>query len=770
MAIANPLDCTTYAKDSTGEALPSQAAAAANEIIFSGDMSTNNNGNVVGPPTDGTESYVGRLVHLDKDGTKDQVRYIIAETGTGPVTCTVNEDWDSQPASGDAYAIPYGPTDMDSKGNAFKELLKRVTDWAAAAIIEVSSGGGFALLDGHSIETTDNGSTTQADIIVYSGGTLYVGFISGGKPVSGGYIVPTPSVDGEFAFDIQSGADAFLYDFFMSAVKNNLSKYNGTVIMRRAKIFKCSYSMDMTGVIEVYDSIIQGLDTSNDYIIVDGSTDIQELVLVAINGLQSPDDSSPDTITLKNTSFVNMTKYIRVYDEKKWKVVNPVWTVDIDSWDNIDFSGVATPNDEYVQELFSFDTLITTPAGAAIQTARVLIYEGTLAQNVPHYGATDSLGEYSVDILKREFTNPYMHTTTTTTSGTTPGIKPEVRGDFALHIYKHGYVPFVGALTVAEAINQPIGLSIDPAVDETTQATALSAGSGITIEKHGTGETDTRPMKALNYDQGTGSAPSVGETITQSTTGAAGVVVEYLGDATSGTLVLDGWNGTEFQDNDSYTLTGSSSSFSAKAHLTGTGSFYEEYTWEINCNSLSLQTVYDYLAAFMASDPATYSQILDIVAWGEDEQSQMLYSGASGYYTERNVNLTEGVWLRNRGGGTVAYFTADDGTPYIPAVQYAHTLTGLRPNTEVTYMQGTTEIFHVENVTASGETSYSYIYAGDVTVDILIHHECYEFIALEDVVLSNENASIPVQQRKDKNVTYLGRCTTTSTTSTTTTV
>lgn len=768
MAIANPLDCTTYAKDSTGEALPSQAGLADNEIKFTGTMATNNNSNVVGPPTDGTASYVGRLVHIRKGDADEEIRYITAETGSGPVTCTVNEDWDSNPVSGDTYFIPYGPTDMDSKGNAFKELLKRVTDWAASDQIEVSSGGGFALLDGHSIETTDNSSTTSADIIIYSGGNLYIGFLSGGKPVSGGYIVGTPAVDGEFALDLQSGSKAWLNDFFMSNVKNNKTEYNGTIIIRRCKFFKASYTMDLTGVIEIYDSIIQGLDTSNDYLICDGSTDIQELVLVGINGLRTPNDAAADTITVKNTSFVNMTKFITVYDEKKWKIVNPTWIVDIDSQDNIEFD-VATPNDEYVQELFSFDNVVTTPAGAAIQTARIHIYEGLLAANVPHYGATDSNGEYSVDILKREFTNPYMHTTTTTTSGTTPGIKPEVRGDFALHIYKHAYVPFVGALTVAAPINQPVGLTIDPAVAQTTQATALSAGSGITMTRHGTGETDTRPMKVLNYDQGTGTAPSVGETITQSTTNASGKVVEYLGDATSGTLVLEDWNGTEFQDNDSYTLTGGTSSFSAKAHLTGTGSFYEEYTWEVDCNSLSLQTVYDYLAAFMASDPDTYSQIFDIVQWGEDEQSQLVYSGASGYYTERNVNLTEGVWLHSRGAGDVDYFTADDGTQYIPAVQYAHTLTGLKPNTEVTYMQGSTEIFHVENVTASGETSYSYIYAGDVTVDILIHHECYEFIALEDVVLSNENASVPVQQRKDKNVTYLGRCTTTSTSTTSTT-
>jgi len=764
MAIANPLDCTTYAKDSTGEALPSQASAAADEIIFSNPMGTNNNGNVVGPPTDGTASYVGRLVHVRKGDADEEVRYIIAESGSGPVTCTVHEDWDVQPSSTDTYHIPYGTTDLDSKGNAFKELLKRVTDWAASDIIEVSSGGGLALLDGHSIETADNSSTTVADIIVYSGGTLYVGFLSGGKPVSGGYIVPTPAVDGEFAFDIQSGGLAYLYDFFMSCVKNNKTEFNGTVVFRRAKIFKGLYTCDMTGVIEIYDSLLQGIGTSNDYLLVDGSTDIQELNIVDCYGFTTSDDDVDDTITIKNVSFINLQRYIQVYNNKKWKVVNPTWNPDISSQNDILFSaslasttttttsGGVDAKKEYVHELFSFDTIVTTPAGAAIQTARIHIYEGTRNKNVPHYGATDSNGEWSVDILKRIFNDGGV------------GLDVKTSGDFALHIYKHAYSPFLGALTVTEAIDQPIGLTTDTGVSETTQATALSNGSGITMTRHATGETDPRPLKVLKYDQGTGSVPSAGETITQSTTGANGVVVEYLGDATSGTLVLKAWNGTEFVDNDSYTLTGSVSSFSAKADVTG---FYEEYTWLVDCDNKSLQTVYDYLAAFMASDPDTYSQIFDIVIWGEDEQSQLLYSGAAGYYTERNVNLTEGVWLAKRGSGTVEYFTADDGTQYIPAVQRTHTLTGLKPGTEVTYMEGSVEIFHVEDVGSNGETNYSYIYGGPVTVDIHIHHVCYEFIAYEDEILGNQDASIPVQQRKDANVTYA--CTTTSTTTTTTT-
>ena len=125
--------------------------------------------------------------------------------------------------------------------------------------------------------------------------------------------------------------------------------------------------------------------------------------------------------------------------------------------------------------------------------------------------------------------------------------------------------------------------------------------------------------------------------------------------------------------------------------------------------------------------------------------------------------------MHSRGGGTIAYMTADDGTQYIPPSTVTHKLTGLVANTEVTYVKVSdgSVVYHVEDVTASGETNYSYIYAGNVVVDILIHHECYEFIAIENVTLGNTNGEIPVQQRKDSNVTYLGRCFTTTTTTTT---
>lgn len=59
----------------------------------------------------------------------------------------------------------------------------------------------------------------------------------------------------------------------------------------------------------------------------------------------------------------------------------------------------------------------------------------------------------------------------------------------------------------------------------------------------------------IRYDGGTGSAPLAGETITGGTSGATAVItaVRAGSDATSGTLVLENWDSTAFQDNEALT-------------------------------------------------------------------------------------------------------------------------------------------------------------------------------------------------------------------------
>ena len=116
-------------------------------------------------------------------------------------------------------------------------------------------------------------------------------------------------------------------------------------------------------------------------------------------------------------------------------------------------------------------------------------------------------------------------------------------------------------------------------------------------------------------------------------------------------------------------MSGSVSTFNG---VTDTAGFYQEYTWEIDCNSKALSVVYDYLAAEMAGlgSPfisAIYEQLHE---WGGSDQGQAMYSSGTGYYTERSLqefgspDSYEGVWLSNRGGGTFDYFTSDAGVQF----------------------------------------------------------------------------------------------------------
>lgn len=203
---------------------------------------------------------------------------------------------------------------------------------------------------------------------------------------------------------------------------------------------------------------------------------------------------------------------------------------------------------------------------------------------------------------------------------------------------------------------------------------------------------DAFAVKVLNYDGGTGGLPTIGETITINNAGAdtTGVLHEYIGDAVSGTLVLTGWNGTA-PEND-VNITGGTSSFDATSHTSGGGSFDEEYTWLVDCDSNAMTVVYDYLMAKMCEAGTNLdTEFFEAIEWGEDEQSQLVYKDTTGYFTERNVNRAEGVWLSNRGAGSINYMTSDGGVQFVPPVTIDVTFTGMKDNTEVRVCDFTTD-------------------------------------------------------------------------------
>jgi hypothetical protein len=776
----NGVQVTTPA---VNETLGSQAQTnGSNQIVLSDTFANLNNGNV------GNSTYVGRLVRLRPGTGTEEVKYCTAETaGTGTtVILTVHEPWDSQPvATTDSVEISYLLVDAATV-TGLGLINKRNNDYSSTRRFRVVSTGFFAIVDGASLETVDNGRTTVADFSVETGALFQIGYLAGGRPISGGAIFGTPATNGELVFDCQSGGEARLYDAYVKCVFQNQMWFNGTAIFNRTKIYNGVYTMDLTGIVEMQDTAVEGTATTNETVEVDGTTDVQSLNLINCNGFIGP--GTTDTITIRETNFLLLLRYILVNTNETWRIVDPVWDVDTASQNDIDFISATGTS---VEELFSFFTTVTESDGTAIQNARVKIVETLLNDNIPHSGNTDSNGEYSVDILKRVFTD-----------GSTV-LTVALRGNFALRVFDYGNTPFVGALSVVAPIIQPLSLTADPAITEATAATAITNGSGILVERHATGETDIRPIKVLHYDGGTGSVPTIGETVTQGS--ASGTVMDYEGDATEGILVIELWNGTEFTNNS--TITGGTSSFSATTDLSGdTLSFYQEYTWTIDADSKSFAILYDYLAARMAEATLT-APFEDVHIWGADEQAQLLYLTDTGYRTRRNVTRTEGVWILNRGAGAVAGLESDAGTLYTPPASRTNTVTGLDNGEIVVWVQaafpweantayivgdlvtndsgkiyrcvvaGTSagsggptgtgtgitdntvtwdyeesnldgvELF--QTTSSGGQAAYTYVYTRDLPVFINVLSLTRDNILIDPVTLGNADAIIPVTQQDD---------------------
>lgn len=463
-------------------------------------------------------------------------------------------------------------------------------------------------------------------------------------------------------------------------------------------------------------------------------TDSRRLKILLSNGFTSRNDSVTESFYILNADFSSLTEelfaYIRVYAKKTWNAINPIWTVITTDLSKLNFS----VNDaNQVNEIFTYSVLIVDGDLDPIENAVSYIFEGNFNSLPPeNIDLTDETGFEEKYIKTREFT----------WDGSSAGLDVVSYGNFASKIYYYGLTPFVRAIPVASPESVSISLLADSAITEPVAANAISSGSGIQVERHGTEETDPRPIKVLNFDNGNGTVPSAENTITGTSSGATGSVIEVLGDGTEGTLVLESWNGTEFEDNEELS---NGSGWTSDADTTG---FYQEYTRLVKCNNLSLSAVYNYLAARMAEHPIT-STFEQILIWGRGEQSQLMYLGVNGYFTNRVVFLQEGVWMSNRGSGTVAFMTSDNGTQYIPPVTFSFELTGLKSNSEVRIFRDTGE--ELAGTEGSGTSfSYNYIYTGNISIYVVIFHLSWRDIRLTGLTLSNANQSIPIQQQIDR--------------------
>ena len=718
------------AKDGT---LGSQAAAAANEIIFDTNINTNN-GNLIASPT-----FVGRKVIVRQGASDEETRYITAIAGDG-VTATVNEDWVSQPASGDTYHVSYIPADTTTVTGAGLNTKTGIYEYTRELFVGQAAGNPFAyfsITDYQGIETDDNGANIP--FTIDATGRFDIGYLQGGAPLAGGVVTSTKNSPGEPYLDVVEGAEIRAYaGIFWSqnddTIITNPTSVTGNIEFLNCTFIKTSYTtqlaaQDMTNI------TWQGAgDFTNDTFRITSGTNIDTIIFANTAGFSSLDDGVTETLEVRNCTFVGNSPNVTIFADKNWNFVNPVL------WEATGSQIVFNADDLNTGSLkYSLDVNTAQPDGTLLSGSRVYVYEGLVNQDLPtdNRQGTDANGDSSSDVLTQRYTYPGSVFTT------------QSFGDFALKVYNYNYNPFVTSVTFDEAKVFGVTLTTDNNITETTQADAITSGSGIVLERHGPGETDTRPMKVIHYDGGVGAVPQVGEFIGGLTSTASGTLVEYIGTATEGTLVIELWDGTEFTNNED--LTGSITTFSASADLSGGGqSFYQEYTWEVSCSSKDLTVVYDYAYAKIA-EASPDADWLNVIEWGEDEQSNLIYFDGTGYNTERNANLAEGVWLSHVGLGTISYMTSDAGVQYIPPVQYSFTLTGLIAGTEVRIFNSDTneEIDGVES--SSATFSYTYVYTSDIPIFVVVFNLNYKDIRLTGLTLSNGNQSIPIQQQFDRN-------------------
>jgi hypothetical protein len=646
---------TTAAKNGTVKSF------TGGKVRLEDPITTGNNGNLEPSPT-----YADRLILIDGGTGSGQVRRITGQTtgqGDGDdVDLDVHEDWTTDPDGTSTYQISYELDDCATLTGCSKSSKTGVYEFSRELSIGSSGGGGaFAFLfakDYEGIEGTDDNTGTQPSIIVEDNGRLQFGYIQGGKGISGAIVFGFRNTDAEDFFQFNDGA---IVRWYSSVVRSWLAD----LLWQMATGTTFDVIVDDLLIVEVADNVELrdgsytnlkwvGASRTADTILIQDDTTISDILMTGMNGFESRDNATTETLEVRNVEFIDtVTRFVNVHDDKTWNFVNAIFDATLAST-NILFQ-VDDLNEVNIK--FSLDLLVTEPDGTAINEAQTYVYEGTLNQDLPSANRqdTDANGAASSDVLISKITYPSSVWTKVDS------------GDWALKVYKWLKLPYVAALAnPADAVGASVQivLNVDPNINETTQATAITAGSGITFNKAA-----TNANTLLSYDTGT-IAFSPGDVVTGGTSGASGTVREVAeGDTASGRLFLHTRNATAFQ-------AGEDLEVSAVKRAQATDPLVAlDFTWEVRCNSLSLQVVYDYHQARLAEDTPS-AETITVIEWGEDEHALMVFAeGSDIYSTKRNVALTEGVFLSGRGTGAISQMTADDGTTYTPPTSVTLELT-----------------------------------------------------------------------------------------------
>jgi len=662
----------------------------------------------------GLGAYVGFHLAIvsSTNGSEGQFRYAYASAGRTDVL-KVSPEFDTVPAVNDDLSVAKNQDNYNTDyGNDWKLVLKATQEWDVGATSHDIGDGTDHMVGG----LTGQGMSQDNYITVLNGSYFGVGYLFGETSLGGWYwnSNDAQSTLGYQFIQVQSSATSYFtntnfgtvyahaaffavdsYNYFYDASFTNLM-YDGFRL--KGNVFGTNLKLQGTGI-------------SNDYAVVAStiSTFDGPIILSDSYGFQS--SATDENIRIKKYNSVNALQDIEANNSTTWEFINPVWP-------NPQILWTQSTGESTVTEIFTIDAEVQTTAGAAIASAIFMITEGSTAVRATINKNTATAN----GIVSDEITSRYWASTTASTT----------YGPFTARTWKYTYNPFEGALTVDEALNVTIAMGDDSEIIE-TEASALLY-TDIKVFAHATA------LTAVAYASGT-ILFTTSAVVSGSVSGAEGVVREYIGDSTSGTVVLISRNGTSFSNDEDLYITGTRH---AQANVS---SFAEDYTYEIFGNTNPMTAIYDHQMARFADTSAVVSAW---VSTARQRSIRLMDSVGAAYSTE--AYFSTGCWVSKRGTGTLNYLTSDSGTQYVPPVSYSFELTGLQTGTEVRIYNSGTGV-EIDGVESSGASyTYNYVYGGsDINIFVVIFHLDYVDIRLTTgLALSNSDSSIPIQQRSDR--------------------
>jgi hypothetical protein len=605
----------------------------------------------VGNGTSGIgDSFVGRLCVLRKGDADEEIRIITAASFASSVTTiVVNEAWTSAPVANDTFDVCYELADAEDGGSAGGMALNAKSGlWEMSADVIVSSGGGLQIANGDPLEIDDQNANVT--LFVQSGGYFFSGLAAAGADIAGGLIISYNGVTGEPGVQVQSGGNARIYDTLIWAqkVSQQFECANGS----DARFFRTKW-LNNCDELHLYDATVNdcaaaGKGAVTDIVRVDAGTTCNVFVASNIEHMDTVADTTTETVELEGVLFASVTNFITIRDNKTWNMIDPIWTVT----DHTDFDESAVTGTAAINDRTSIKVTTAEADGTKLQDAVVNIYAHE--QAIDGGGAT-LVSDLLLELVTAATTGFIEDSFIYTDYGWAAGAGTNtVFSGHALQAGKWLYLPQVFTQSSTDQFNGTIVLSPDANIVQTTQATALTDGSGVTWN----GKGDAFPSCIIAYTGGTGTL-SVGNTVTGGTSTAVGTVTQILsGDSTAGEVHLSTrTTAATFTNGEALTSTGWTGS---PVYTAGT---QQDFSRWIDANSKSLQTLYDYLAAKQTETTLSADGEL-IWEWCRDTQAQPLYSLGSSFFAERSTDL--GLAIVNIASGTLDYMTDDANVQWVP--------------------------------------------------------------------------------------------------------